>query len=591
MKENREFNMLENADDKTLDLLSEVPVLTKEEKERMLAMSKKKLDRMNRESNINTHNDEYQVSGVERYKKPKWQAFASIAACLLLVGSIGGTMFALKQNKPIVENDNSLSNVTTDVTTTIPPSTWDIETTCDKEAASLLGQYRFIQELAGGNPDGMELDENDTQSVENYDGSLVTYYRVADIFSSVGELKRHLESMMTGQLLNDYTALLTCYLGEAERFKDIDGKLYYKPGSDYSPEYNDYTDYKIENYDAGTNSFDIVIINEHPMAKETEVFHVVLENGLWKLESYRIESETRDMDASTFERTDALQLLSSLELVDDLMAGGIYTSVNQDDSIEYQSPDGSYTVKYNNFVSGGLVDLNNLTEMVKNTVTEPALSETYSYIYEDEKTDLPMFKEVDGKLYMRDNGRGKSFNFQGYPEIIKKSDKSYEVITDNEVTRGKVKVIAVYEDGKWKVSDFEYLDDENSNVTDSESVTASLNDDVFEGLYYDKNDSNNSLSIDRRNDKLYSVHITHKKTDTVSEEWAFTGEFNGRGVLNYEKCSKNTITIGEDGSVMSVTDYLDGTGYLRISEPGNETGIIWIDDKDNAGAGDFFIKQ
>ena len=41
MKEMRGFDMLDNADDKTVDLLSEVPVLTKEEKERMLAMSKK----------------------------------------------------------------------------------------------------------------------------------------------------------------------------------------------------------------------------------------------------------------------------------------------------------------------------------------------------------------------------------------------------------------------------------------------------------------------------------------------------------------------------------------------------------------------
>lgn len=133
--------------------------------------------------------------------------------------------------------------------------------------------------------------------------------------------------------------------------------------------------------------------------------------------------------------------------------------------------------------------------------------------------------------------------------------------------------------------------DEESTTEDSESVTASLNDDIFEGLYYDKNDSNNSLSIDRKNDKLYSVHITHKKSDTVSEEWVFTGEFNGRQVLNYEKCCKSTITIGEDGSVMSGTDYLDGTGYIRISENGNETGFIWRDDKDNAGARDFFIKQ
>ncbi len=133
--------------------------------------------------------------------------------------------------------------------------------------------------------------------------------------------------------------------------------------------------------------------------------------------------------------------------------------------------------------------------------------------------------------------------------------------------------------------------DEESTTADSESVTASLNDDIFEGLYYDKNDSNNSLSIDRKNDQLYNVHITHKKTDTVTEEWFFTGEFNGRQVLNYENCCKSTITTSEDGSVMSGTDYLDGTGYIKISETGIETGIIWVDDKENAGAEDFFIKQ
>ena len=88
MKENREFDMLENADDKTVELLSGVPVLTKEEKERMLAMSKKKLDRMNREKNISANNDGDEVSGVERYNRPKWHKFATAAACLLLVGGI-----------------------------------------------------------------------------------------------------------------------------------------------------------------------------------------------------------------------------------------------------------------------------------------------------------------------------------------------------------------------------------------------------------------------------------------------------------------------------------------------------------------------
>ena len=471
MKENREFDMLENADDKTVELLSEVPVLTKEEKERMLAMSKKKLDQMNRESNININKDEYEVSGVERYKRPKWHAFASIAACMLLVGGIGGTMFAMKQNKPIAGNDSSLS----DVTTTIPPSTRSIEETCYKEAASLLGQYSFVMGLSYGIPDNMELDESDTQEVEDYDGSTVTYYRVADVFSSVNELNGHLETIMTGNLLNDYKALLTRYLGEEPRFKEFDGKLYFRKGGGSLPEYNDYT---IENYDDSTNSFDIVTVNAHSSTGEKEIFHVVLEEDLWKIESVRLETETKDQSEPTkFERTDALQLLTNLELVDDLMAGGIHTSVDTNDRLEFQSADGSYTVAYNRFITGGIPDLNNIKEIVKSTVTDPVLSETYSYIYEEKKNDLPMFKEVDGKLYMRDNAKGSRFSFTGEPELIKKGDKIYEIITDNEVPGGteKVKITAVYEDGSWKVSDFGYPDNEqpsSNNTADDNSESA-----------------------------------------------------------------------------------------------------------------------
>lgn len=61
MKENREFDMLENANDNEVEFLAKIPVLTKKEKERMLKMSKNKLNKMNRESNI-----EKQVSGVEQ---------------------------------------------------------------------------------------------------------------------------------------------------------------------------------------------------------------------------------------------------------------------------------------------------------------------------------------------------------------------------------------------------------------------------------------------------------------------------------------------------------------------------------------------
>ena len=44
MKDKREFDMLENADDKEVELLAEVPVLTDREKERILKKSKRKLE-------------------------------------------------------------------------------------------------------------------------------------------------------------------------------------------------------------------------------------------------------------------------------------------------------------------------------------------------------------------------------------------------------------------------------------------------------------------------------------------------------------------------------------------------------------------
>ena len=67
MRKDQGFDMLENADDRTIERLSEVPVLTEKEKERILKMSKDKLKRRYRTENI-----EAGVSGVETYRRPKW---------------------------------------------------------------------------------------------------------------------------------------------------------------------------------------------------------------------------------------------------------------------------------------------------------------------------------------------------------------------------------------------------------------------------------------------------------------------------------------------------------------------------------------
>ena len=86
-------DLFENTDNMTIDSLAQdFPVLTDEEKERIYAMSERKY---NNDTDMNTDEKfdrKIEVTGVERYKRPKWRS-ASIAAAAALVlgaGSFGG---------------------------------------------------------------------------------------------------------------------------------------------------------------------------------------------------------------------------------------------------------------------------------------------------------------------------------------------------------------------------------------------------------------------------------------------------------------------------------------------------------------------
>lgn len=127
-------------------------------------------------------------------------------------------------------------------------------------------------------------------------------------------------------------------------------------------------------------------------------------------------------------------------------------------------------------------------------------------------------------------------------------------------------------------------------AANNEPATDAVFNNVFAGNYYDAN-SGASLSVDCINDVLYSVHISLKKSDKETTEWNFTGEFNGRQVLNYDSCVKSIRTVGDDGSVSSEQQYTNGTGYIQISEEGSKTGFVWSDSMENAGANAFFVKQ
>ena len=104
MKEKNEFDILENAESSVTDRLeAEFPPRDNREKEKIFRMSERKF---NNTSAPDTEKEQT-VSGVEVYRRPKWQRGLSIAAaCALVVGGATGGAYALKRfrNTPAAES-------------------------------------------------------------------------------------------------------------------------------------------------------------------------------------------------------------------------------------------------------------------------------------------------------------------------------------------------------------------------------------------------------------------------------------------------------------------------------------------------------
>lgn len=170
-----------------------------------------------------------------------------------------------------------------------------------------------------------------------------------------------------------------------------------------------------------------------------------------------------------------------------------------------------------------------------------------------------------------------------------------EASTENDEKTATITTIVAEEEtaasDEEATADAETAADEEESTTEAADGGASLiPGDLFAGYYKDEN-SSATMSIDNINDETYKVSITAKKTDLEAETWYFEGSFNGRQVLSYENCVKSTLSIKDDGSLNTVQEYTDGTGYLQISEEGTKTGIVWNDYKENSGSGAFFVKK
>ena len=176
----RTDDVFNDIDSRTADRLAkEYPVLRDEQKERLYAMSKRKFD-------IKIDNSSIDVSGVEKYRRPKWFKGVSVAAAaLLLVSGIGGSMYYISRSgwrasTQIVGTLAETTEVTTEAIT--EEQTEAEEADADAIAKELTGAYRYFEDILLGN---LEVDKSDiitrTLTFPETDIELdLKFYRVTD---------------------------------------------------------------------------------------------------------------------------------------------------------------------------------------------------------------------------------------------------------------------------------------------------------------------------------------------------------------------------------------------------------------------------
>lgn len=465
MKEKREFDMLENADDRTVELLSGVPVLTDEEKKRMLTMSKNKLDRMNRENNISMNNEGAEVSGVERYNRPKWQTFASVAACFVLVGGIAGTVMLLGRNgKDSTKKDNTavevqtttdaavttIAPVATDAILTIPVTTAPVTTEPDnivpelteeelvKIASEGIRDEFYIDDILTGF--SVDIDENDkigygVFSVDSGDSGEIPFYRVIDSrFESIDDIRALAADYLTDPLITDRFADI---FGISPLFIEKDGKLYTSQ-SMYLPATVEFiSDPVITGYD-GTTFYATATVDTGRGTDGdvcTLCYQFAFVDGKWKVCGLDVVDSNNGTDSETeteLPNADlAIDILEDLRVLDCLRAG-CGAEVEEDISETIVTGEG-FEYKYykvsDDFASENFKNsIEDIKSWVDRVVTGEAYESFKSIYTENEQGYLAMFKEIDGELYYLYGLSETNFRCFGEPKIKNVQNGSFDIL-------------------------------------------------------------------------------------------------------------------------------------------------------------------
>lgn len=131
----------------------------------------------------------------------------------------------------------------------------------------------------------------------------------------------------------------------------------------------------------------------------------------------------------------------------------------------------------------------------------------------------------------------------------------------------------------------------------TETIPAAWVDgDIYAGSYVEETAGRGMMEITRNNDGTYSVEVNWASSASEKNSWNFTGEFNGRGVMNYTNCRKTTDAYDVNGSytydsyglMTPYTTYTMGSGYIEFKEEGI---LEWHDDMGDILPGTRFVSK
>lgn len=138
-------------------------------------------------------------------------------------------------------------------------------------------------------------------------------------------------------------------------------------------------------------------------------------------------------------------------------------------------------------------------------------------------------------------------------------------------------------------------DNNKSDSKKTEIKAISVNSSEFVGSYVEQSQGVANMDISDNGDGTYSIHIDWAVNANEENVWEMTGNFDGKGTLNYFNCKKSTnaydkngnYTIGVDGLQTPYTTYSAGSGSLTMTS----YGIVWTDNMGDIFAGTTFVTR